>query len=108
MELTFNRGTILIRGDVRIPNSTWDERSKRFRAMSLHYMDIVDYLNNSDLLKHVENSRDFVFADGALPKKFKLLIAMAFDASYGAVNGVKSLVQQALEAGAKKKKLPKH
>ncbi len=49
MELTFNRGTILVRGDVRIPNSTWDERSKRFRAMALHYMDIVDYLNNSKI-----------------------------------------------------------
>jgi len=31
----------------------------------------------------------FVFADGALPKKFKLLIGMAFDASHGAVGGVK-------------------
>lgn len=49
MELTFNRGTILVRGDIRIPNSTWDERSKRFRAMALHYMDIVDYLNNSKI-----------------------------------------------------------
>jgi len=49
MELTFNRGTILVRGDVRIPNSTWDERSKRFRAMALHYRDIVDYLNNSKI-----------------------------------------------------------
>jgi len=58
-----------------------------------------------DLLKHVENSRDFVFADGALPKKFKLLIAMAFDASHGAVNGVKSLAQQALEAGATKEEI---
>jgi superfamily II DNA or RNA helicase len=47
MELSFNRGTILIRGDVRIPNSTWDERSKSFRAMALHYKDIVEYLNNS-------------------------------------------------------------
>ena len=30
---------------------------------------------------------------------------MAFDASYGAVNGVKSLVQQALEAGATKEEI---
>jgi len=50
MELSFNRGTILIRGDVRIPNSTWDERSKRFRAMALHYNDIVDYLKNSNVV----------------------------------------------------------
>jgi alkylhydroperoxidase/carboxymuconolactone decarboxylase family protein YurZ len=57
------------------------------------------------LLKHIDNSRHFVFADGALPRKFKLLIAMAFDASYGAVNGVKSLAQQALEAGATKEEI---
>ena len=47
MELTFNQGTIVVRGNVRIPNSSWDERSKTFRAMALHYKDIVDYLNNS-------------------------------------------------------------
>ena len=49
MELTFNRGTIAIRGDARVPNSTWDERSRRFRAMALHYRDIIDYLNNSGI-----------------------------------------------------------
>ncbi len=49
MELIFSRGTILVRGDVRIPNSTWDERSRRFRAMALHYRDIVDYLTNSNI-----------------------------------------------------------
>jgi hypothetical protein len=36
-----------------------------------------------ELLKHVENSKEFVYDDGALPRKFKLLIGMAFDASYG-------------------------
>ncbi len=49
MELTFSRGTILVRGDVRVPNSTWDERSRRFRAMALHYRDITDYLKNSGI-----------------------------------------------------------
>ncbi len=53
-----------------------------------------------ELLKHVENSGGFVFNDGALPKKYKLLIGMAFDASFGAVQGVKSLARQAIEAGA--------
>jgi superfamily II DNA or RNA helicase len=47
MELSFNQGTIVVRGNVRIPNTSWDERSKTFRAMALHYKDIVDYLNNS-------------------------------------------------------------
>jgi superfamily II DNA or RNA helicase len=59
MELSYNRGTILIRGDVRIPNSTWDERSKRFRAMALHYNDIVDYLNNSKVV-YTDNVLDLM------------------------------------------------
>jgi superfamily II DNA or RNA helicase len=47
MELTFDRGTILVKGDIRVPNSTWDERSKSFRAMALHYRDILDFLKTS-------------------------------------------------------------
>ncbi len=69
-----------------------------------HPLKIYEKLD-PDLLKHVENSRDFVFADGALPRKYKLLIAMAFDAAYGAVNGVKSLAQQAIDAGATKEEI---
>lgn len=59
MELTFNRGTILVRGDVRIPNSIWDERSKRFRAMALHYRDITDYLKNSGI-NYTDNVLDLI------------------------------------------------
>jgi alkylhydroperoxidase/carboxymuconolactone decarboxylase family protein YurZ len=72
--------------------------------MTEHPLKIYEKLD-PDLLKHVENSGDFVFAEGALPRKFKLLIAMAFDASYGAVNGVKSLAQQAINAGATKEEI---
>ena len=43
-----------------------------------------------------------VFRAAALPKKFKLLIAMTLDASHGAVEGVRSLVEQAMKAGAAK------
>lgn len=53
-----------------------------------------------ELLKLLGNNRDFTFADGVLPKKFKLLIAMALDAAHGSVGGVTSLAQQAMEAGA--------
>lgn len=49
MELTFDQGTIVIQGNVRIPNSSWDERSRTYRAMALHYKDIINYLNNSDI-----------------------------------------------------------
>ena len=47
MKLTFDRGTIQIQGDVRVPNSTWDERSKTHRAMALYYRDILDFLKRS-------------------------------------------------------------
>jgi superfamily II DNA or RNA helicase len=47
MKLTFDRGTVQIRGDIRVPNSTWDERSKTHRAMALHYKDITDFLRKS-------------------------------------------------------------
>jgi alkylhydroperoxidase/carboxymuconolactone decarboxylase family protein YurZ len=55
-----------------------------------------------ELLRVVENTRDLALADGALPRKFKLLIAMALDASHEAVQGVKSLAQAAAQAGATK------
>ncbi len=49
MELAFSKGTIIIRGDIRVPNSTWDERSRTFRAVALHYRDIIDYLKTSGM-----------------------------------------------------------
>jgi len=72
--------------------------------MTEHPLKIYEKLDPS-FLEHIENSSDFAFTDGALPRKYKLLIGMAFDASYGAVNGVKSLAQQALEAGATKEEI---
>lgn len=59
MELSFNQGTIIIRGDVRIPNTTWDERSKTFRAMALYYRDITDYLKNSGI-SYTDNVLDLL------------------------------------------------
>lgn len=55
-----------------------------------------------ELLKVVESTSDFAFADGALPRKFKLLIAMTLDAAHGAVGGVAALAGQAMQAGATK------
>lgn len=52
------------------------------------------------LLKLMEEARTLELGDGALPRKYKLLIAMALDASAGAVNGVTSLARGAMAAGA--------
>ena len=53
-----------------------------------------------ELMAHLQATDPLIFADGALPKKFKLLVAMAFDAAAGAEGGVRSLANAALEAGA--------
>src|SRR5712692_2405372 len=47
--LSFNKGTILIRGDAKVPYSTWDDRVRAFRAQGLYYGEIVEFLNKSDL-----------------------------------------------------------
>ena len=58
-----------------------------------------------ELRKSIQRSNEFTFNDGALPKKVKLLIAMALDASHGTVDGVKSLAGQAMAAGATKEEV---
>lgn len=67
--------------------------------MSEHPLKIFEELD-PELLKLIRQTHELAVADGALPKKFKLLIAMALDASHGAVQGVKALAQAALQAGA--------
>jgi alkylhydroperoxidase/carboxymuconolactone decarboxylase family protein YurZ len=52
-------------------------------------------------LEQVRALQAFAMDDkGELPKKVKLLIAMALDAAHDAVNGVKSLAMQAKREGA--------
>ncbi|MBI4334253.1 MAG: carboxymuconolactone decarboxylase family protein [Chloroflexi bacterium] len=58
-----------------------------------------------ELLKHVENTRALALADGALPRKYKLLIAMTLDATQGSVGGVASLARSAMEAGATREEI---
>ncbi len=58
-----------------------------------------------ELLKVVEQTRGLALNDGALPRKVKLLMAMALDASKGTAEGVKALTQQALSAGATKEEV---
>lgn len=58
-----------------------------------------------DLRKLVQTTNDFALTDGALPKRFKLLVAMALDAAHGAAEGVKSLADQAIKAGATKEEI---
>ncbi|MGA2640460.1 MAG: carboxymuconolactone decarboxylase family protein [Spirochaetia bacterium] len=54
------------------------------------------------LVEHLRSEDQWAFADGALPRKTKLIIAIAYDAAHGAVSGVKSLAQEAIKPGATK------
>lgn len=54
-----------------------------------------------ELLKLVKQTSGLALADGALPRKVKLLMAMALDAAQGAVRGVAALAQMAMDAGAR-------
>ena len=53
-----------------------------------------------ELLQSVENNREFTLSDGALPRKYKYLMAMVLDAVHGAEAGVANLAQAAMRAGA--------
>ena len=56
-------------------------------------------------VEHMRTSDEWVFANGALTKKIKLLMAMAFDAADGAVGGVRGLAQRAMNEGATKEEI---
>ncbi|MGC8961051.1 MAG: DEAD/DEAH box helicase family protein, partial [Candidatus Bathyarchaeia archaeon] len=47
--LSYDHGSILIQGGVGTPYGRWDPRVKAFRAMALHYRDILEYLRRSGL-----------------------------------------------------------
>jgi alkylhydroperoxidase/carboxymuconolactone decarboxylase family protein YurZ len=57
------------------------------------------------LMKHLNETNELIYADGALPKKYKLLMAMAFDAAHGADRGVRALAQAAMKEGATKEEI---
>jgi alkylhydroperoxidase/carboxymuconolactone decarboxylase family protein YurZ len=72
--------------------------------MAEHPLKVFEKLD-PELLTLVRNTNAFALADGALPRKFKFLIAMALDASHGAVRGARSLAEQAMKAGANKEEV---
>lgn len=53
-----------------------------------------------ELIAHLQAADPLVFGDGALPRRVKLLIAMAFDAAAGADGGVRALAAAARDEGA--------
>jgi alkylhydroperoxidase/carboxymuconolactone decarboxylase family protein YurZ len=58
-----------------------------------------------ELVKHLDAANELVYAPGVLPKRFKLLLAMAFDAAHGAQGGVRALAAAAMREGATKEEV---
>jgi alkylhydroperoxidase/carboxymuconolactone decarboxylase family protein YurZ len=67
--------------------------------MSEHPLKILEKCD-PNLLEKVQEDGAFALSEGTLSEKVKLLIAIALDASHGAVGGVKALAREALDAGA--------
>ncbi len=57
------------------------------------------------VVDHMRSTDEWVFSDGALSKKVKLLVAMAFDAAHGATSGVRALAQRAMKEGATREEI---
>jgi alkylhydroperoxidase/carboxymuconolactone decarboxylase family protein YurZ len=57
------------------------------------------------LLELINDTQKLALADGVLPRKIKLLIAMVLDAVHGASDGVQSLAREAIKAGATKEEI---
>jgi alkylhydroperoxidase/carboxymuconolactone decarboxylase family protein YurZ len=67
--------------------------------MPQHPLAVMEKIDPA-LIEHMRRADELVYADGALPRKIKLLMALAFDAAHGASAGVKALAGAAMHAGA--------
>ncbi len=70
--------------------------------MNVNPLDIINKLD-SELFKNVAGTKDMALEGGALEKKYKLLIALALDASHGTVDG--HWQYRPLKVGQQKRKL---
>ncbi len=49
IHLRYDRGSLLIEGEVGTPYGRWDPWVGAFRAMALHYPEVLKYLDRSRL-----------------------------------------------------------
>ena len=57
------------------------------------------------LIEHYEKLAGLTYSEGALPTKFKLLIALAIDVEHGAMQGAIAIGHRALKMGATKEEI---
>jgi len=53
-----------------------------------------------EMMRRLKDLDPFIYGPGAIPPKYKILMAMAFDAAAGADMGVRALAQRATREGA--------
>ncbi len=66
IELSFDRGTVLIRGESGTPYGIWDERVNAFRAQAIHYRAILQYLNRNHI-PYIDRVMDVTEIKGMRP-----------------------------------------
>ncbi|MDP2217875.1 MAG: carboxymuconolactone decarboxylase family protein [Methanolobus sp.] len=64
---------------------------------------IID--TDPELAGLIGKTRETALSQGAIPLKYKFLIAMALDAAEGAADGVRMLAMQAMSEGATKEEI---
>ncbi len=66
--------------------------------MAQHPLAEIEKLDG-DYIKGIYGTNESLLGEGAMPARYKLLLAMALDANNGDTAGVRVLTEQALEAG---------
>ena len=49
IQLSFEKGTLVVRSNFKLPHTVWDMRSGCYRCLPLFYKDLIEYLNLSKL-----------------------------------------------------------
>jgi superfamily II DNA or RNA helicase len=58
-ELRYDKGTILLNGDFHTPYAVFDPRINRYRALGIHYPEIIDYFKRNKI-DYVDRVRNYI------------------------------------------------
>lgn len=112
--LSFNQGTLLLRGSVSTPYGKWDPRTQGYRIKAHHYPNVIDYLKESRIdfidetkkLPPLETTKDRIklrsYQDKALnqwmnaQKKGIIVLPTAAGKTYIALKAINKLNVQTL------------
>lgn len=72
--------------------------------MQEHPLKIINDLD-PEFARLFEDTSKLALSEGGISRKYKFIIAMALDASQGAVRGVRNLAEQAMKEGATKEEI---